>query len=155
MLPFVLSPLSKQDIGISVLLGAGGLALYVRTLAPALLLGDGAEFQTLAATLGMAHPTGYPIYLLLGKLFTWLPIGSVAYRVNLLSACAAALALALLYLLGRRLGSRASAALVGPLALAVCNLFWWHAVMAEVYTLGTVFLAGMLLLLYTWRHTGN
>jgi len=150
-----LSPLSKQDIGISALLAAGALALYVRTLAPSLLLGDGAEFQTLAATLGMAHPTGYPIYLLLGKLFTWLPIGTTAYRVNLLSACAAALALALLYLLGRRLGCRRSAALVGPLALGVCHLFWWHAVMAEVYTLGAMFLAGVLLLLFTWRHTGN
>src|SRR3954447_21895470 len=150
-----LSPLGKHDIGISVLLAVSALALYVRTLAPALLLGDGAEFQTLAATLGMAHPTGYPIYLLLGKLFTWLPIGTTAYRVNLLSACAAALALALLYLLGRRLGCRRSAALVGPLALGVCHLFWWHAVMAEVYTLGAMFLAGVLLLLFTWRHTGN
>src|SRR4051812_42753987 len=150
-----LSPLRKQDIGISVLLAVGALALYVRTLAPTLLLGDGAEFQTLAATLGMAHPTGYPIYLILGKLFTWLPIGSVAYRVNLLSACAAALAVALLYLLGRRLGIRGSAALVGPLALGVCNLFWWHAVIAEVYTLGAAFIAGILLLLFTWRHTGD
>src|SRR4051794_12745151 len=105
-----LSPVSKQDIGISVLLSVGVLALYVRTLAPTLLLGDGAEFQTLAATLGMAHPTGYPIYLLLAKLFTWLPVDSIAYRVNLLSACAAALAVALVYLLGRRLGSRRSSA---------------------------------------------
>src|SRR5215212_10615094 len=99
-----LRPLSKQDISISALLATGALALYVRTLAPALLLGDGAEFQILAATLGIAHPTGYPIYLLLGKLFTWLPIGSIAYRVNLLSASAGALALALLYLIGRTLG---------------------------------------------------
>jgi hypothetical protein len=147
--------LSKHDIGISVLLVVGSLALYMRTLAPTLLLGDGAEFQTLAATLGMAHPTGYPIYLLLGKLFTWLPIGSIAYRVNLLSACAAALAVALVYLLGRRLGSRRSAALIGPLSLGVCNLFWWHAVMAEVYTLGALFLTGILLMLFTWRHTSN
>lgn len=150
-----LSPLLKQDIGISALLAAGALALYMRTLAPSLLFGDGAEFQTLAATLGMAHPTGYPIYLLVGKLFTWLPIGSIAYRVNLLSACAAALAVALLYLLGRRLGSRPSAAMAGPLALAICDLFWWHAVMAEVYTLGALFLVGILLLVFTWRHTGN
>jgi hypothetical protein len=150
-----LSPLTAHDIGISVLVGAGALALYVRTLAPSLLLGDSAEFQTLAATLGMAHPTGYPIYLLVGKLFTWLPIGSIAYRVNLLSACAAALTVALLYLLCRRLGSRRSAALIGPLALGVSSLFWWHAVMAEVYTPGAMLLAGVLLMLFTWRHTGN
>src|SRR5688572_6250461 len=107
-----LSPSTKHDIAVSVLLALGALALYVRTLAPTLLLGDSAEFQTLASTLGVAHPTGYPVYLLLGKLFTWLPTGSIAYRVNLLSASAAALGLALLYLLGRRLGCRRSAALV-------------------------------------------
>jgi hypothetical protein len=150
-----LSPLTRQDVGISVLLAVGALALYVRTLAPTLLLGDSAEFQTLAATLGLAHPTGYPLYLLVGKLFTWLPIGSIAYRVNLLSACAAALVIGLLYLLGRRLGSRPSAALAGPLALAVCDLFWWHAVIAEVYTLGAAVVAGVLLLLMNWRHTGD
>jgi hypothetical protein len=150
-----LSPLAKRDIGIGVVLAVCTLALYVRTLAPSLLFGDSAEFQTLAATLGLAHPTGYPIYLLLGKLFTWLPVGSIAYRVNLLSASAAALAVALLYLLGRRLGCRQSAALAGPLALAVCDLFWWHAVIAEVYTLQVALVAGVLLLLMSWRHTGD
>ena len=65
--------------------------LYIRTLAPSLLFGDSAEFQTIAYTLGMGHPTGYPIYILLAKLFTIIPVGDVAYRVNLFSAFCAAL----------------------------------------------------------------
>ena len=67
------------------------LGLYIRTLAPGVLPGDSAEFQVLAHQLGIAHCPGYPIYLLLAKLFTLLPFGEIAYRVNLFSAFMAAL----------------------------------------------------------------
>src|SRR6478672_11733583 len=67
-------------------LGAG--ALYLRTLAPG--LGgtvDSAEFQHAAAHLDIVHPTGYPFYLLLARLWISLvPFGEAAWRVNLLSA---------------------------------------------------------------------
>ena len=58
---------------------AGGLALllYDRTLAPGLLPGDGGEFQTLVYLLGNTHPTGYPVYLALARLFTLLPLGEL------------------------------------------------------------------------------
>src|SRR3954467_2461178 len=68
------------------------LALYLRTLAPAVLVGDSGEFQFTGYILGVPHPTGYPLYTLLSKIFTWLPVGDVAYRVNLSSAVYAALA---------------------------------------------------------------
>src|SRR5690349_11953418 len=71
-------------VGLAILLGAG--FLYWRTLAPSVMPGDYAEFQMSAAILGIPHPTGYPLYILLGKLFTMLPFGDVAYRVNLSSA---------------------------------------------------------------------
>ena len=74
-------------------MGAGSLGVYVRTLAPGVLYGDSAEFQTLAATLGVAHPSGYALYLLLAKVFTWLPLENPAWRVNLLPAVMGALAL--------------------------------------------------------------
>lgn len=145
----------RRDVAVCALLGIGSLTLYGRTLAPSLLLGDGAEFQTLAVTLGLAHPTGYPIYLLLGKLFTLLPFGSLPARVNLLSAVAATLALVLLYLLARRLGCRPLPALVGPLVLGLGGLFWWHAVMAEIYTGAVALIAGVLLLAMQWQHTSD
>lgn len=53
------SPLSSIDIWLALLIGLAALALYARTLAPSLLWGDSAEFQTLSYTLGMTHHTGY------------------------------------------------------------------------------------------------
>ncbi|MCB9077654.1 MAG: DUF2723 domain-containing protein [Anaerolineaceae bacterium] len=90
-------------------LAAGGvfiacLALYVTTLAPSVvtLFDDSLEFQLVTYQLGIAHPTGYPLYTLLGKLFTLLPVGNVAYRVNLMSAVFGAATVSLLFLLIRR-----------------------------------------------------
>src|SRR5918911_702298 len=81
---------------------AAALLLYARTLAPSVLPGDYAEFQMCAAILGVPHPTGYPLYVLLGKLFTLLPVGDVAYRVNLSSAVYMAGAAGVLFATGRR-----------------------------------------------------
>jgi hypothetical protein len=63
--------------------------LYVVTLTPGLahLGGDGRELTVVAARLGLAHPSGYPLYTWIGHLFTRLvPLGDVAYRMNLMSA---------------------------------------------------------------------
>ncbi len=80
---------------------AASLALYLSTLAPSVvtLFDDSLEFQLVTYQLGIAHPTGYPLYTSLGKLFTFLPFGDVAYRVNLMSAVFGAAAIALVYLL--------------------------------------------------------
>ena len=135
---------------------AAALTLYVRTLATTLLLGDTGEYQVLADTLGLAHGPGYPIYLLMAKLVTLLvPVGDIAYRVNLFSAIMGSLALALIYLIGRTLGGRRAAALVGPVALGISQLFWWHAVIAETYNPACAMLSLILLLLVLWRKTGN
>ena len=76
---------------------AAGVALaafvvYWRTLLPSISpWGDGAKFQYIAQVWGIPHTTGYPLYIPLTRLFSLLPFGDVAYRVNLLSAvCAAA-----------------------------------------------------------------
>jgi hypothetical protein len=81
-----LFPISRLDILFASLIGILSLALYVRTLAPSLLYGDIAEFQMLYYTLGMTHASGYPTQIIFGKLFTLLPFGDIAYRVNLMSA---------------------------------------------------------------------
>jgi hypothetical protein len=133
------------------------LALYGLTLSPtvAILFDDSLEFQLVTYQLGIAHPTGYPLYTLLGWLFTRLPVGDVAYRVNLMSAVFGALTVALVYLIGleiasdgaRRSWSAVAAALIGAFALAVSPVFWSQATLAEVYTLNSAFVAGTLLLL--------
>jgi len=131
------------------------MALYVRTLARGLLSGDSAEFQTIAYTMGMGHPTGYPVYVLIGKLFTYLPIGEIAYRVNLFSAVSAAIAIAILYLVIRQLGANQASAFFGSLLLAFVPQFWKFAVVAEVYAPSAACLAFILLCVLKWSESNK
>lgn len=155
---------SRRELG-RVLVGAGvGIAafiLYLLTLAPTVLTYerplqfDSPMLQAQAATLGIGHPTGYPGYMLLTHLFTYLPFGDVAYRVNLASAVYAAVAVSLVYAIGLRLSGRAVAAAVGALAFGVGGTFWSQAVIAEVHTLNVLLVASVVLTLILWRDSRN
>ena len=137
----------RLDSVLAIGLGLVSFSLYVRTLQPGLLPNDSAEFQALAYTLDHAHTTGYHVYLVLAKLFTLLPVGEIAYRVNLFSAFMGGFTVALVYLSGRVLsGSRWGGAL-GAAALSLSATFWSQATIAEVYTPGSVFTASILLLM--------
>ncbi|MCS7221741.1 MAG: DUF2723 domain-containing protein [Anaerolineae bacterium] len=135
-------------------LGCGLVAgvLYLRTLAPGLLFGDAGEFQVAAWIGGLAHPTGYPLYLILGWIWTHLlPLQSPAWRMNLLSALCGASAVGLVYLAASALIAQAIprpsdltrwlGAVVAALAFAVTPTFWSQAVIAEVYTLHALLIA--------------
>jgi hypothetical protein len=144
-----------EQLGDAVLvvgLFAASLALYVQTLAPSIaaLFDDSLEFPLVSYRLGIAHPTGYPLYTLLGKLFTLLPWHDVAWRVNLLSAVAGALTAAFVYLVARQLSARRLPSLLGTAALAVSPVFWSQAVVAEVYTLASAFVALLLWMALRW-----
>jgi hypothetical protein len=137
-------------------LGLAAFALYLATLAPTILyhtdqMRDSAVLPAVAYTLGIGHPTGYPTYTLLTHLFTYLPFGDVAYRVNLASAVFGAVAVALLFGVGYRLSRGIVAAAIGALAFGVSGLFWSQAIIAEVYTLHILFLAFVLFILLLWR----
>jgi hypothetical protein len=149
------APIPVVDMALSGLVFLIGMGVYVRTLAPGLLLGDSGEFQVLSSTLGIAHNTGYPIYLLIGKLLTWLPFQTVAYKVNLLSALAGALTLVEVFLISKLLTGNRLLSLVGPMLLGVNALFWWQTVIAEVYTPAAAFVGGVLLLMVLWGKTSH
>ena len=144
-----------------VALGVVGFAflLYLSTLAPTVLpyerpeLIDAAMLQVHASVLGITHPTGYPTWTMLAHLFTYLPFGDPAYRVNLASAVFGATAVSLLFFAGLRLSGRIWAAAIGSLAFAVGNTFWSQAVIAEVYTLNAAFVSLVVLALLLWRDT--
>ena len=127
------------------------LTLYILTLAPSVLPGDSGEFQFVVPTLGIPHPTGYPLYLALGKLFSLLPIGSVAYRLNLFSAVAAAGAVWAVYRCGRALGLGRPASLAGAALLMVSETFWSQATIAEKYALHAFWVAVTLWLGLQWH----
>jgi len=126
---------------------------YFFTLAPGVVGFDSAELVTGSYTLGIVHPTGYPLYLLLGKLFTLLPVGSVAYRVNLLSTVLAVLSVLVLGRIIFKLTGSVFASWIGSLFLAFAHTFWVMAIVAEVYTLHTLLLGVVLLLLLRWRES--
>jgi hypothetical protein len=128
-----------------LLLFLASFALYLRTLAPTVaeLFDDSLEFQLAGFRLAIAHPTGYPLYLLLLKGFTLLPLGEVAGRANLASACFAALAVTLVYAVTLQLTDSIPAALISGAALATSPVFWSQAVIAEVYALNAVFVAAI------------
>ncbi len=139
------------------LLVAGSLGLlvflnYLWTLAPTVLGEDAGRWQARVYVLGTGHPTGYPTYIMLGKLFTYLPVGDVAYRVNLASALYGTAAVVLLYFVCRRFTGIIPAVLAS-LAFAISRTFWSQAVVAEVYTLHALFLCAALLALLVWKDT--
>jgi hypothetical protein len=131
--------------------------LYIGTLAPTVLpystpdTLDSPMLQAEVSVLGVGHPTGYPTYMMLTHLFTYLPFGDPAYRVNLASAVYATLAVLVVYLAGLRLGGRAVAAAAGALAFGLSGTFWSQAVIAEVYTLEALLVALVILFLLLWR----
>src|SRR5829696_10093372 len=131
--------------------------LYIGTLAPTVLpysapdTLDSPMLQAEVSALGVGHPTGYPTYLMLTHLFTYLPIGDPAYRVNLASAVYGVAAVLLVYLAGLRLCGLAVAAAAGALAFGLSDAFWGQAVISEVYTLETLLVASVILALLAWR----
>jgi hypothetical protein len=137
------------------------LVVYLLTMAPAITWEhagrDGGDFITAAWVLGVPHPTGYPTYTMLAWLFARLPLGSVAWRVNLLSGVAGVGTVVLVYLIGRRLaadrarGAATVGAAVGALFLAFAPLFWGHSLIAEVYTLHLFLITLVLWLMLRWR----
>lgn len=147
--------LTKFDGGVGLGLSVAALGLYIFTLAPGVLEADGGEFQFVPWLPGIAHPTGYPLYVLAGWLWTHLlPLGSVAWRMNLLSAVFGALAVGVTYLVACRvvslalpdtpLAAQRAAAAVTATTLSVTHTYWSQALIAEVYTLHALFVVSML-----------
>src|SRR5512145_1428856 len=91
--------ISKRLDAFSILAFIVPLAIYLQTLAPSVTFFDSGEFITAISCLGSPHSPGYPFFVNYGKPFTWLPFGSVAFRVNFATAVSGALACYGTYLL--------------------------------------------------------
>ncbi len=125
---------------------AAALVLYAITLARTVTLVDSGEILLAARDLGMLHPPGTPLYVLVAHLFSLAPLGSVAVRVHALSAISAALASAVLCRSVLRLAPPNGAlgflpGIVAGLALASSLTLWSFATVAEVYALHLLLLA--------------
>ncbi|MDR2734910.1 MAG: DUF2723 domain-containing protein [Spirochaetota bacterium] len=144
--------------GVAFLVSFG---VYLFTMTPELCTGDSGELTTAMYNLGAAHPPGTPLFTMIGKIFIYLPIGSVAYRVNLMAAFFGALTAAFLFLLLFRLLHRGAEesvcmrdrliALAGSLFFAFSMTMWGEAIVAEKYTLNAFFAPVLLLAALVWQ----
>lgn len=135
--------------GIEIASWASGLialGVYAATLNPTVSHGDSGEMIAVAHTLGVAHPPGFPLYALLAKLAALLPLGTVAWRVNLFSALCDAAAAALLCRATVLLTRNVWAGCLAASAFAFSPIVWPYAVTAEVFALNNLFAALMVLL---------
>src|SRR5436305_7688444 len=96
----------RPSYGAAAIAGLAVLALYVMTLAPTTAMWDASEYITAAYVLGIPHPPGNPLFVLLGRVASLLPVGTVAIRVNLLAAVASACTAAIWFLVVERVLSR-------------------------------------------------
>ncbi len=134
--------------------GLAAFAVYLLTLYPGLGGGgDSAKFQYLGSVLGTAHPPGYPLYIFVSYLFGLLPFGSLAYRINLMSATFGALAAVFVYLTLLRFRCHAVIAAVAALGLAFGRFFWERSLVAEVYSLNAALVALIVFLAVRWAES--
>lgn len=140
-------------------------AVYVRTMAPSAPFWDAGEFIATAYTLGVPHSPGTPLYVLVGRVFTLLPLPfSIAGKINFISVISASLGVLMVYLLAVRfldgmLGRSVTAAdaiikvagaLVGALFITFSYTYWANAVEAEVYAMSVFFMGFMTWLGLKW-----
>jgi hypothetical protein len=142
-------PAPDERIALVVAVIAG--AIYTATAARDVVVGDSGEFLAAAARLGVAHPPGYPLLVLLGHAFSWLPIGPLAFRINFLAVVCGASTVGLVCATALRLGASRIAAVVAALALALDPLFWEWSLAIEAFPLNNLVAAALVYCLVRWH----
>ena len=130
-------------------------ALYAATTATGVLGEDDGFFILSGYFLGIEHPPGYPVHTLLGKCMSLLPFGTVAWRLHLLSGLLGGATGAAVWLCARRLSESRLAAYLAALGLGLSPAFWSQSIIAEVYTLNTLFTFALLGLVLQQRRTDS
>lgn len=130
------------------------LCVYGATLYPGLVgIGDTPKFQFVGSVLGTPHSPGYPLYMLLSWMAAQIPAGSLAFRMNALSAVFAAAAAGGFTLVLVEFGCAPVIAAAGALPIAFERVFWSQAILAEVYALNAALFSGVLLWLLRWARS--
>ncbi len=141
------------------------LIIYLRTIAPTVSFWDCGEFITCSYILGIPHPPGAPLYILVGRIFSMIPfVSDIALRVNVISSLSSALTVMFGYLIIVRLISMFrgqpknhidriilyASGVIGALAYAFTDSFWFNAVEAEVYAISMLFTSLVVWLMLLW-----
>src|SRR6266545_7166075 len=172
---------SRAELFCAGIVFFAALLLFSWTLAPTVTLTDSGELVVVAQGVGVAHPPGFPLWVILAHLASLVPLGNIAVRINFSSAVFAALASAMLTLVVAELivtGSRFAAprrrnkparqgsniessktggllmfapAIGAGLLMAFCRTLWAYATITEVYTLNALLVLLVFFLVVQWR----
>jgi hypothetical protein len=144
----------------AVFVSLGALLLYLITLAPSTAMWDTSEYIAAAYTLGIPHPPGNPLFVILGRVFAILPIATnVAVRINILAAVCSAVAAGMWFLVTERVlvswfperWQRILGGVLGALIGATAFTVWNQSVVNEkVYTVSLVGIAVIAWLTVRW-----
>ncbi|MEW5693411.1 MAG: DUF2723 domain-containing protein, partial [Candidatus Hydrogenedentota bacterium] len=129
--------------GLFLFIAAAGSIIYGITAAPTVTFEDSGEFITAAHILGIAHPSAYPIYLLICKIFTFLPFYEIAWRVNIASSLFVVLSGLILFDTLINISNKKTYFISSALSilLFLSQEIWKQGVIAEVYSLNLLFFA--------------
>jgi len=146
------------------------LLVYILTMAPTVSFWDCGEFIATSYILGVPHPPGAPFYLLLGNIFSSLPLfDDIGARINFISPIASALSVMFLYLIivylieeyrGKTKDNfdaiiNYGSAFVASLTFAFTDSHWFNAVEAEVYSVSTFFTSIVVWMILKWSRNHN
>jgi len=147
----------KSIAGVIVFLVS--LTVYLATVCPTVYVGDSGEMITAAFFLGIPHPPGYPLFCLIGKALSFLPISTIAYRINLVAVLFGALTVSILFqFLSKLFLDLGQKGQIFPLACALLfafsKTFWAQALMAKgaLYTINAFFIITLIYMIYSNRN---
>ena len=127
--------LRLKDLGLQSALFFTIFTAYYKGLCPTIFAGDSAELTTAAHLLGIAHPSGYPLYLLILKGAFFIPFDSIAVRANMISALFTALAFVVIFKIFRKHHLQSLWLIIPILMLSFSKTIWEEATVARVYGL--------------------
>lgn len=140
---------------ITLLVFVAAFSVYFATMCPTLYWGDCGELASAAYNLSIAHPTGYPLWCLIGKLWTLiLPVGTIVWRLNAMSAFFGALAVACLFKFCRYVKLPRSISVFVSGIVAFSFTFWQQCLFCETYSMTAFYTCLLLMLAAKWKFNG-
>jgi len=127
------------------------LTIYIVALCPTIHPRDNPDIVTAAATLGIAHPPGYPLFTILGNVFSKIPLGSIPFRINLMSALFSAATIFFVYLIILKITKKIWPALIGAALLAFSYNYFLQSLYADLLSLNNLLVVIIVYLLLIWR----
>lgn len=143
---------AKPDACLLALVFLASFVPHVMTAATTVTFSDSGDFLMAISSVGNCHGPGYPTFLMLSRLFSWIfPFGSLAFRVSVLSGIFASLTACLIYWAIWRMTRSRLGGVVAGIAYAFSFTFWYQSTIPETYALNGFFIALLVVLSLRWE----